>query len=558
MKAELNDILRKTIEKCFAQGTLSQGPLPEYVIEVPNNPEHGHYATNVPLTLAATQKRSPRDIAKIIVDQWSDNQSLIERAEVAGPGFINFTIASRAWYDVLSNILVLENDYGRSQLGQGERVLVEFVSANPTGPLHLGHGRGAALGDSLCRVLAFAGYEVVREFYVNDAGRQVRSLGESIYSRWRQLTEPEYPFPPDGYHGEYVGALAEEIAAETDLATLTMEEAVAHCALHGKEKMLAEIRRDLDRFRISFDVWYSETDLHTSGLLERDLNRVKDAGHMYEKDGALWISTSRFGDDKDRVIRKNDGHYTYFASDISYHLEKWKRGFASAVNIWGADHHGYVQRVKAALRADGVGKEWLSVLLIQLVKLYEAGQEIKMSKRAGQYVTLSELVDEVGVDAARFVFLTKNHDSPIDFDIDLAKRHDSDNPVYYVQYAHARICSLFRKAAALGHALPAQSDRVVTRLVLEEELALIRMIAEFPDLVQEAARMLEPHRVTYYLTELAASFHKYFNLGTKVPQNRIVTDDKALTEARLCLVAAIRIVLRNGLDLLGVSAPQRM
>ncbi len=558
MKEVLNDILRKTIEKCVEEGTLIQGPLPDYVIEVPNNPEHGHYATNVPLIMAATQKRPPREIAKIIVDQWSDNQSLIEKADIAGPGFINFTIASKAWYDVLSNVLVLDHEYGRSRLGQGERVLVEFVSANPTGPLHLGHGRGAALGDSLCRILTFAGYDVVREFYVNDAGRQVRCLGESIYSRWRQLTEPEYPFPPDGYHGEYIGALAEEIAAETDLTKLTAEEAISHCASRGKEKMLAEIQRDLARFRISFDVWYSETELHASGLLERDLNKEKDAGHMYEKDGALWIRTSRFGDDKDRVIRKNDGHYTYFASDISYHLEKWKRGFSRAVNIWGADHHGYIQRVRAALRADGVDEGWLSVLLIQLVKLYKAGQEIKMSKRAGQYVTLSELVDEVGVDAARFLFLTKNHDSPIDFDIDLAKRHDSDNPVFYVQYAHARICSLFRKAAATGHSLPAQPNRVLTRLVLEEELALIRMLAEFPDLVQEAARMLEPHRVTYYLTQLAAAFHKYFNLGNKEAQNRIVTNDEVLTEARLCLVAAIRNVLRNGLDLLGVSAPQRM
>jgi arginyl-tRNA synthetase len=327
MKERLNDILRTTIEKCFEEGTLTAGPLPDYVIEVPNNPEHGHYATNVPLTLAATQKRRPRDIAKIIVDQWTDNRSLIEKAEIAGPGFINFTIASEAWYEVLSNILALGDDYGRSRLGQGERVLVEFVSANPTGPLHLGHGRGAALGDSLCRILTFVGYEVVREFYVNDAGRQVRSLGESIYSRWRQLTEPDYPFPPEGYHGEYIGALAAEIAAESDLSALAAEEAIAHCAAHGKEKMLAEIKRDLTRFRISFDVWYSESDLHTSGLLERALNKVEDAGHMYEKDGALWISTSRFGDDKDRVIRKNDGHYTYFAADISYHLEKWKRGF---------------------------------------------------------------------------------------------------------------------------------------------------------------------------------------------------------------------------------------
>ncbi len=558
MKEKLDDILRNTIEKCFEEGTLTRSPLPDYVIEVPNNPEHGHYATNVPLTLAASQKRPPREIAKIIVDQWSDSRSLIAKAEIAGPGFINFTIAPEAWYEVLTKTLVLGDDYGHSRPVQGERVLVEFVSANPTGPLHLGHGRGAALGDSLCRILTFAGYDVVREFYVNDAGRQVRSLGESIYSRWRQLSEPEYPFPPDGYHGEYIGALAEEIAGETDLAALTAAEAIDHCAVQGKEKMLAEIRRDLTRFRISFDVWYSESDLRASGLLERDLNKVREGGHMYERDGALWISTSRFGDDKDRVIRKNDGDYTYFASDISYHLEKWKRGFARAVNIWGADHHGYVQRVKAALRTNGVDEDWLSVLLIQLVKLYEAGEERKMSKRAGQYVTLAELLDEVGVDAARFIFLTKNHDSPIDFDIDLAKRHDSDNPVYYVQYAHARICSLFRKAAVVGHSLPAQSDRAVTRLVLDEELSMIRMIAQFPDLIQEAARTLEPHRVTYYLTELAASFHKYFNLGTKVPQHRIVTADRALTEARLCLVAAIRIVLRNGLGLLGVSAPQQM
>jgi len=296
MKEKLNDILRKTIEKCFEEGALTLGSLPDYVIEVPNNPAHGHYATNVPLTLAANQKRPPREIAKIIVDRCSDSRGLIEKAEIAGPGFINFTIASAAWYEALSSILALDVDYGRGRLGQGERVLVEFVSANPTGPLHVGHGRGAALGDSLCRILAFAGYEVVREFYVNDAGRQVRSLGESIYSRWRQLTEPEYPFPPDGYHGDYIGALAEEVSGGSDLAAFTAEEAIAHCAARGKEKMLAEIRKDLNRFRISFDVWYSESDLHTSGLLERDLNKVRDAGYMYEKDGALWIKTSDFGE----------------------------------------------------------------------------------------------------------------------------------------------------------------------------------------------------------------------------------------------------------------------
>jgi len=322
--------------------------------------------------------------------------------------------------------------------------------------------------------------------------------------------------------------------------------------------MLDEIKKDLADFRVAFDIWSSESDLYASGLIDKTLKALREKGELYEEEGALWIRTSGFGDDKDRVVRKSDGQYTYFAPDIAYHIEKWKRGFTKAINIWGADHHGYVQRMKAALKTNGIQDEWLSVLLLQLVKLWRGGEEVKMSKRAGLYVTLKELVDEVGVDSARFVFLTKNHDSQLDFDIDLVKKQDADNPVYYVQYAHARISSVFRKAASENLSLPGVRESVLDRLVLEEELALIRLMADFPNLLEDIGRTLEPHRLTYYLAELASLFHRYFNLGTKESEKRIVGEDLALSQARLCLIEGLRIVLSNGLRLLGIHAPERM
>ncbi|MBW2015696.1 MAG: arginine--tRNA ligase [Deltaproteobacteria bacterium] len=559
MKSTLDRLLKETLKKCFQDGSLKETPVPDYVIEVPNRPDHGHFATNLPMTLASSQGRAPRDIAAVLVEHLPEGGGFVERTEIAGPGFLNFWIKKGAWYKVLARIIEQGKEYGRSNLGKGEKIMIEFVSANPTGPLHLGHGRGAALGDTLCRILDFTGFDVGREFYINDAGNQVKLLGESIYSRWRQEAEPEYPFPENGYHGEYVSDLAREIAAEVDLSVMDREEAVALCADRGKEKILAEIRRDLADFRIHFDVWFSESRLYASGLLEQTLETAKRNGQLYEEDGALWIKTSLFGDDKDRVVRKQDGEYTYFATDIAYHLDKYRRGFTRAVNIWGADHHGYVQRMKAALVSHGIDRDWLSVLLVQLVKLWKEGREIKMSKRAGRYVSLREVMDEVGVDAARFAFLTKNHDSPIDFDVDLFKKTDSENPVYYIQYAHARISSIFRKAAVEGLSLPSNPDDILERLVLEEELALIRILEEFPSLLEEISRSLEPHRLTYYLKELAASFHKYFNLGTRTPENRIVNPvDPVLSRARLFLAEAVRIVLYNGLNLLGVHAPERM
>ncbi|MCF8063425.1 MAG: arginine--tRNA ligase [Deltaproteobacteria bacterium] len=558
MKAKLEHILRQCLESCFETGGLVRTPIPDFVVEIPNNPEHGQFATNLPMTLASSQKRPPREIAGVIVEALREKHPLLEKVEIAGPGFLNFTIRLEEWNRVLAEIITLGPDYGRSDLGAGERILVEFVSANPTGPLHLGHGRGAALGDSLCRILSFCGFEVAREFYINDAGLQIRLLGESIYSRWRQRRDPAAPFPEGGYMGGYIETLASEIDEIDALDALDPDEAVERCAEFGRQRMLEEIRSDLEAFRTTFDIWVSEKALVASGLLDEVLERTRARGDLYEQDGAWWIKTTLFGDDKDRVIRKNDGQFTYFATDIAYHLDKWKRGFTRAVNIWGADHHGYVQRVKAALMANGLEEDWLSVILIQLVKLWEGGTEIRMSKRAGTYVTLRELMDEVGVDATRFLFLVKNHDSPLDFDLDLARKQDSDNPVYYVQYAHARICSVFRKAAEEGMSLPEEPLEVLGRLELEEERALVRFLARFPSLLADVCGSHEPHRVPYYLTELASAFHKYFNLGTRIPEHRIVTRDAPRTQARLCLAAGIRTVLQNGLLLLGVHAPERM
>jgi arginyl-tRNA synthetase len=558
MKKKIGHILKDTIQVCFEKGLLKRCPLPDYLIEIPNNPDHGHFATNLPLTLASSQKKKPAEIASIIINNLEDNEAILEKVETAGPGFINFRVKTCEWQKFLAGIVRLGESYGTSDSGSGEKVLMEFVSANPTGPLHLGHGRGAALGDTICRILSFCGYNVVREFYINDSGQQVRLLGESIFSRWKQITDPGYPFPENGYHGDYINDLAIKISEETDLLSLESDKAIETCMELGKNKILDEIKRDLELFRVNFDVWYNESDLFSTGLVEKALKEMMARGEIYEKDDAQWIRTSAFGDDKDRVIRKNDGQYTYFASDIAYHLDKWKRGFTKAVNIWGADHHGYVQRVRSALRASGIDDSWFSVLLIQLVKLWKEGQEIKMSKRAGQYVTLKELLDEVDVDAARFVFLTKAHDSPLDFDIDLVKKHDSENPVYYVQYAHARICSIFRKAESEGIPLPPDPDKAVHRLALDEEIDLIRLLEEFPSLLQDICLSFEAHRLTYYLTELAAQFHRYFNLGTKLPENRIVTADRNISQARLVLAEGIKIVINTGLNLLGVNAPESM
>jgi arginyl-tRNA synthetase len=558
MKKRIFSILNKAVERASDEGILKSAPAVGFVVEVPSNPAHGHFATNLCLALAKSQKQPPMKIASLLLPILRECP-LFDQVDAAAPGFINFFVKRTEWISIILQILQKGASYGKSAMGAGKSVLVEFVSANPTGPLHLGHGRGAALGDTLCRILELAGFNVGREFYINDAGKQIRLLGESVFARWQQIENPDYPFPADGYHGEYVSELARMISAETDLTSLSDEEAIELCASKGKNIMLEDIKRSLNIFRVDFDVWYSETSLHESGRFAKSLSSGAIAEKIYEKDGALWIATSEYGDDKDRVIRKQDGSYTYFASDISYHRDKWERGFNRAIDIWGADHHGYIMRVQAALETMGVPKGWLSVLLIQLVKLWKEGAEVRMSKRAGTYVTLQELMDEVGVDAARFVFLTKHNDSPLDVDVDLIKRQESDNPVFYVQYAHARASSILRKAQEEKVSSDNWDERLLQNcLKLEEEIGLIRMMGDFPTLVEEMAESLEPHRLTYYLQELASLFHRYFNLGTKNPELRVITEDVSMTRARLCLVKAIRTVIANGLSLLAISAPEQM
>ncbi len=558
MKHELEKILSAALARSFESGMLSPAVIPPYVIEIPNNPAHGHFATNAAMMLASAQKRPPSQIASLIVGNIEDTGRLLEKVDIAPPGFINFTISRDRWLRLAVEIVRQGANYGRNDSARGRKTLLEFVSANPTGPLHLGHARGAAIGDTLARILDFCGCEVSREFYINDAGLQMKLLGESIYARWRGLHDQEYLPPENGYHGEYISELAETISGETNLGALEKQEAVDLCTTRGKELMLEQIAGDLSMFHVSFDRWYSESELFTSGLVEKTVERARSKGQVYEENGAVWLRTSTFGDDKDRVLIKQDGYHTYFASDIAYHLNKHSRGYNSAVNIWGADHHGYVPRMNAALRACGIPAEWLSVMLIQLVKLWKGGQEVKMSKRAGQFVTLRELCEEVGVDAVRFVLLTKSHDTPLDFDADLVTKKDSENPVYYVQYAHARACSIFRKAASEGIRLPHPEEVSVERLQMEEEFALIRKMSEFPALLEDIAVSLEVHRLTYYLGDLAGAFHRYFNMGNKDAGYRIVSGDTGVSAARLLLVQAVKTVIANGLALMGVTAPKRM
>lgn len=558
MKDELREIILATVNKSFPDKDIRQELIPDFSVDVPSNPEHGHYATNIAFKLAPVLKAPPRKIAEAILKNLSDPHDVVERVDVAGPGFINFFIKRDAWLELISRILKEKDDYGRGKEKAKGKILVEYVSANPTGPLHLGHGRGAVVGDTLCRVMSFRGFDVFREFYINDAGKQVRLLGESIYSRLRQKNESNFPFPEDGYHGEYIVELGEAISRERELLNLPQEDAIEICMDEGMKIMLQEIRDDLEAFGCVFDNWFSERSIYTSGEFDKSMEELKSNGRVYEKEGALWIKTSDYGDDKDRVIRKKNGDYTYFASDIAYHINKWNRGFAKAVNIWGADHHGYINRVKAVLRARGIPQDWLNILLVQLVKLWENGKEVRMSKRTGQYVTLRELMDEVGKDAVRFVFLTKSHDSPLDFDINLVKKKDPENVVYYVQYAHARACSILRKAEEQGISLSDKGSRSLKFITLDEEMKIIRKLAEFPDILDEICRSFEPHRLTYYLQELASLFHRYFNLGNTYPDKRVITDNIELTSSRVSLVEAVRIVLNKGLHLMGVSAPERM
>ncbi len=532
-------------------------PVPEVTWEYPPEPAFGDLSTPLSFSLAKLIRRKPRGIAAAVRQALPTDPALVEKVDVAGAGYLNFFVAKDRWRQVIREVLGAGDSYGRGSLGKGQRVQVEFVSANPTGPLHVGHGRGAALGDAVASLLQAVGYRVEREYYINDAGSQVRLLGASVWARYLESQARPASFPENGYHGEYVREVAEKVAAALpELAGVEADRAVSLCAERASQILLAEIRDDLRAFGIEFDSWFSERSLFESGEVEQALATLRAGGYLYEDGKAIGFRASEFGDEKDRILIRGTGEPTYFTSDIAYHANKIQRGFHRLINIWGADHGGYIPRVKAAIHALGSDPEILSVILVQMVRVLRGGVPVPMSKRTGEFVELRAVVDEVGKDAARFLFLTRRPESQLDFDIEVAKRQSMDNPVYYVQYAHARSCSMAKKAAEAGLPGP-YADADLSRLALPEELAIMKHLAIYPEMVRNAALSCEPHRVTAFLQELAATFHGYFT-RYKDSEERVISGDRDLSRARLAMVAAVRQVVRNGLALLGVSAPERM
>lgn len=552
---QINQALKEAIaEAIIAAGLAQREDIPALVLEVPKDKAHGDLATNAAMQLSRIAKKNPRQIAEELIGHLDYAKAGIEQAEIAGPGFINFRLGKSYLYPVIEQVYSQGDNYGRVNAGQGERVEMEFVSANPTGSLHLGHARGAAVGDALCNVLDFAGYEVTREYYINDAGNQVINLCKSIEARYLQELGQDVPMPEDGYHGEDIKGFAKELVAEKGEALLSMteEERTAFLRSYGLEKELAKIKRDLGRFRVDFDIWFSETSLYEDGQVEASLTELRDKGQTYEQDGATWLRTTEYGDDKDRVLVKNDGTYTYLTPDISYHRNKYDRGYNRMINIWGADHHGYIPRIKAAMQALGKNPEQLTVLIAQMVSLFQDGEKVKMSKRTGKAVTMVDLMDEVGVDAIRYFFTMRSMDSHLDFDMDLAISTSNENPVYYVQYAHARICSIFRQAEEQGIVIPEPGAVNFSKLTAEHEFDLLRKMGELPEEIVIAAGSYAPHRLVRYVYELAAMLHSYYRA------ERVITEDADQTAARLVLLGAVRIVIANVLRLIGVSAPERM
>jgi arginyl-tRNA synthetase len=556
LKATLTEILAGSVERAREDGTLPVEKVPPIQLDTTKDAAFGDYATNLAMVLASTLNRAPREIAAALVDHISDSDGVIDRCEIAGPGFINFFLHKNYWTRILQDIESKGENYGRSDLGKGARVLIEFVSANPTGPLHIGHGRGAVVGDALARILAAAGYDVLREFYVNDAGRQLRTLGRSVWIRYRQICGEEVDFPEqDAYPGDYVVDIARQVREREKERYLSMaeEEAVPLLSDFASRSILNGIRSDLDRLGVAFDDYFSEKSLYAEKKVHNCVAELKEKQLLFkEENGALVLKTSELGDDKDRVLIKGNGEYTYFASDIAYHRDKLERGMARLINIWGADHHGYVPRMKSAITALGYDENTLQIVLIQMVNLLREGRPVRMGKRSGEFVTLAEVLDEVGNDVARYFFLLRRSDSHLDFDLDLAKTRNNENPVYYVQYAHARICSVFGQAAEKGITVPTFADVEIDRLALPDEVGLIKLLGTYPEVVEGAAMTMEPHRIPFYLQELAARLHGYYF------KHRIISDDRDKTLARLFLVGAVRTVIANALQLLGVSAPEKM
>jgi len=586
LKEQLESLVRLALGGLKTAGVLPADADPEIQVTRTRDKTHGDFACNIAMQLAKPARRSPRDVAQAIVDHLPASD-LVTKVDIAGPGFINFFIDPSSTLKVIDRIREQGERYGRSELGAGKRVQVEFVSANPTGPLHVGHGRGAAYGATVANLLAAVGFRVHREYYVNDAGRQMNILAASVWLRYLEHCGVKLTFPSNGYKGEYVrdiaGILFDEhgdqwaCTAEEAMHDLPPDEpaggdkevhidAVVKRARHllgdtryryvfelGLNSILDDIRDDLAEFGVTYDEWYSERSLTDKGAVNKALERLRDAGHVYEQDGALWFRSTEFGDEKDRVVQRDNGQTTYFASDIAYHMDKMERGFDRVIDVWGADHHGYVPRVKAALKALGDDDAKLDVLLVQFAILYRGSERVQMSTRSGSFVTLRELRDEVGNDAARFFYVMRKCEQHLDFDLDLAKSQSADNPVYYIQYAHARVCSVLRQLAEKQlERDPTRGSASVERLTEEHEQDLITLLARYPEVVEAAALSEEPHQLAHFLRDVANAFHTYYNA------HQFLVDDAALRDARLNLCEATRQVIRNGLELLGVGAPEEM
>ncbi len=550
VQSNLKEEIKQAVIKA---GLAAEEQIPDVILETPKEKAHGDYSTNMAMQLARVAKKAPRMIAEQLIENFDSSKASIEKIEIAGPGFINFYMNNSYLTNLIPAVLDAGDQYGETNTGNGQKVQIEFVSANPTGDLHLGHARGAAVGDSLSSILAKAGYDVSREYYINDAGNQINNLALSVEARYFQALGMEKEMPADGYHGADIIGIGQKLADEFGDKYVNADEKERFDAFreYGLKYEMEKLKKDLEDFRVPFDVWYSETSLYQNGKIDHALKALKENGHVYEEEGATWFRSTEFGDDKDRVLIKNDGSYTYLTPDIAYHKDKLERGFEKLINVWGADHHGYIPRMKAAIQALGYGKDALEVEIIQLVHLYKNGEKMKMSKRTGKAVTMRDLVDEVGLDAVRYFFAMRSADTHMDFDLDLAVSQSNDNPVYYAQYAHARISSILRQGEEQGMALSADAD--FSLISAEKEIDLLKKLGEFPQAVAEAAEKRMPHRITNYIFELASAFHSFYN-AEKV----LDSDNPEKTKARLGLIKAVQTALRNALQLIGVSAPEKM
>ena len=550
IKTVLTDAIIKTAKNAIAAGVVKDGTLPEVQLTVPPKKEFGDFASNFAMQSARALHCNPRVLAQYIVENL--DCPYVKKAEIAGPGFINFYLNPDWVYDMLARIVEAGENYGNLPKASDEKIQLEYVSANPTGPLHVGHGRGAAVGSALANLLKAAGYDVEQEYYINDAGNQMNNLARSVNARYLELLGKEIEFPEDGYHGHDIIDTAQRIINKYGDRFLQMEEAerLEEFKTIAYQEKLAALKEDLERFNVRFDVWFSEKTLHEANKIKEACEILLEKGYMYEQDGALWLKSTAFGDDKDRVVIRDNGVPTYFAADIAYHANKFGRGFDRVINLWGADHHGYIARMKAAMQCMGYQPEQLEILILQMVRLLRDGQEVKMSKRTGQSVTLNELIDEVGTDAARFFFVMRSIDSQLDFDLDLAKKKSNDNPVFYVQYAHARICSIMRQVAEAGIKVQGKGDyKLLTEPV---EVDLIKKLGEYPEMLATAAKERAVQQVAHYVYDLAGLFHSAYN------QCRILGVNEDLQQARLAMVMAVGHVVRHALSILGVSAPEKM